>query len=161
MVTMPFNRRRVYFSLLAGLFLQLLPWPSLLLHIKPDFLLLVLLFWLLRAPNICNIGLAWIAGIFMDLVNGDLFGQNALAYSLTAFFALMYQRRLILFTVLQQSGYVFLLLFLNQFILLLLKSFSGSDYFGWSYFVPSLTGILLWHLVLHSHFSLNSPIRKH
>ncbi len=158
---MPFNRRRVYFSLLAGLFLQLLPWPSLLLHIKPDFLLLVLLFWLLRAPNICNIGLAWIAGIFMDLVNGDLFGQNALAYSLTAFFALMYQRRLILFTVLQQSGYVFLLLFLNQFILLLLKSFSGSDYFGWSYFVPSLTGILLWHLVLHSHFSLNSPIRKH
>lgn len=160
-VIMLFNRRRIYLTLIVGLFLQLLPWPSLLLHIKPDFLLLVLLFWLLRAPNICNIGLAWASGIFMDLINGDLFGQNALAYALTAFFALMYQRRLILFTVLQESGYVFLLLFLNQFFLLLLKSFTGSEYFGWTYFVPSFTGILLWYLVLHSNFSLNNLIPKH
>lgn len=147
------NRRRVYFSLSAALLLQLLPFSGMLLQIKPDFLLLVLLFWLLRAPHICNVGVAWTAGILMDLVSGDLFGQNALAYALTAFLAVMYQRRLILFTVLQQSAYVFLLLFVNQIILLLLKSFSGSEYFGWTYFMPSFTGILLWYLVLHSRFS--------
>jgi rod shape-determining protein MreD len=154
------SRRRVYLSLLLALLLQLLPFSGLLLHIKPDFLLLVLLFWLLRAPHICNIGVAWSSGILMDLVSGDLFGQNALAYALTAFLAVMYQRRLILFTVLQQSGYVFLLLFVNQIILLVLKSFSGSDYFGWTYFVPSFTGILLWYVILHSRFSVNSIARQ-
>ena len=155
-----FSRRYFYVSLIAGLFLQLLPWSGLLLQIKPDFLILVLLFWILRAPHICNIGIAWSAGILMDLITGDLFGQNALAYALTAFLALMYQRRLILFTVLQQSGYVFLLLFVNQLILLLLKLFSGSDYFGWTYFTPSFTGILLWHFVLDSRFSLKTLFRK-
>lgn len=155
-----FNRRHLYFSLFAALILQLLPWSGLLLQIKPDFLILVLLFWLLRAPHMCNIGTAWTAGVLMDLISGDLFGQNALAYALTAFFAVMYQRRLILFTLLQQSGYVLLLLFANQMILMLLKSFSGSSYFGWTYFVPSFTGILLWHLVLHSRLSFNSLLRK-
>lgn len=154
------NRRRVYFSLVAALLLQLLPLSGILLQIKPDFLLLVLLFWLLRAPSICNIGIAWTAGILMDLVTGDLFGQNALAYALTAFLAVMYQRRLILFTTLQQSVYVLLLLFVNQLILLLLKSFSGSEYFGWTYFVPSFTGIMLWYAVLHSQISTHIMARQ-
>lgn len=154
------NRRLVYFSLVAALILQLLPFSGTLLQIKPDFLLLALLFWLLRAPSICNIGMAWSAGILMDLVTGDLFGQNALAYAITAFLAVMYQRRLILFTTLQQSVYVFLLLFVNQVILLLLKSFSGSEYFGWTYFVPSFTGIMLWYAVLHSRISLHIMARQ-
>ena len=77
------SRRRVYFTLLVALLLQLLPFSGWLLQIKPDFLLLALLFWLLRAPNICNIGIAWTAGILMDLISGDLFGQNALAYALS------------------------------------------------------------------------------
>jgi rod shape-determining protein MreD len=155
-----FNRRRVYFTLLAALLLQLLPFSGIWLQIKPDFLLLALLFWLLRAPSICNIGIAWTAGVLMDLISGDLFGQNALAYSLTAFLAVMYQRRLILFTVLQQSVYVFLLLFVNQLILLLLKSFSGSEYFGWTYFVPSFTGIMFWYALLHSRLSVNIMARQ-
>ncbi len=154
------SRRRVYLTLFLALLLQLLPWSGFMLNIKPDFLLLVLLFWLLRAPQICNIGVAWMAGVFMDLINGDLFGVNALAYALTAFLAVMYQRRLILFTVLQQSGYVFLLLFVNQVILLLLKTFTGSEYFGWTYFVPSISGILLWYVVLHSRFSIHSMARQ-
>ncbi len=155
------NRRYVYFSLLAALLMQLLPFSGFMLQIKPDFLLLVLLYWLLRAPHVCNIGIAWTAGLVMDLVTGDLFGQNALAYALTAFLAVMYQRRLILFTVLQQSAYVFLLLFVNQLILLLLKSFSGAQYIGWTYFIPSLSGIILWYTVLHSRLSLNIMTREH
>ena len=61
-----FNRRHLYFSLFAALILQLLPWSGLLLQIKPDFLILVLLFWLLRAPHMCNIGTAWTAGSGSD-----------------------------------------------------------------------------------------------
>jgi len=154
------NRRLVYFTLVAALLLQLLPFSGVLLQIKPDFLLLVVLFWLLRAPNICNIGQAWTAGILMDLVTGDVLGQNALAYAITAFLAVMYQRRLILFSALQQSLYVLLLLFVNEVILLLLKSFSGIEYFGWTYFVPSLTGVMLWYAVLHSRISVHLMARQ-
>ncbi len=148
------SRQMFYASLLAAIILQLLPWSGVWLQIKPDFLLLVLLYWMLRAPHLCNIGTAWGAGLMLDLINGDLFGQNALAYALTAFIAVIYQKRLILFTVLQQSGYVFLLLLLNQATLLLLRLFMDSRQFSVLYFVSCLSSILVWHLVVNARWGL-------
>lgn len=111
-------------------------------------MLLVILFWLLRAPNLCNVGTAWLMGLLMDLAMGGIFGQYALAYTVTAFFAVAYQRRMVLFSRTQQMLYVFSLLLLSQLILLILKAFSGAEFTGWSYFIPSLSGVILWHIAI-------------
>jgi rod shape-determining protein MreD len=153
-----FKRRAIFGSLLAALVLQLFPWYGWGLYLRPDFVLLALLFWMLRAPQYCNIGVAWMAGLAIDLASGSYFGQNALAYAVTAFFAVVYQRRLILFTDLQQTSYVFLLLLLNQFTLYVLKLFAGSQSPGYYYFFSCLTSILLWHFVIVRLFS---PRDKH
>ena len=149
------GHRMVLLSLLVAYLLQILPWSGVWVQIKPDFVLLVLLYWMLRAPHLCNIGTAWVAGLMIDLANGDLFGQNALAYALTAFIALVYQKRLILFTVLQQSGYVFMLLFINQLALFLLKLFMDSRQFSLLYFVSCLSSIALWHLVVNAGWGMS------
>lgn len=138
------SRLPVYVSLLGGLLLHMLPWSGLLLLAKPDFVLLLLIFWLLRAPFLCNIGTAWLAGLIMDVANGGLLGQTALAYALTAFIAITYQRRLTLFNIWQQAGYVFGLLCLTQLVMLVLKLFAGGISPGWVYFLPCVTGIALW-----------------
>jgi rod shape-determining protein MreD len=116
---------------------------------------------MLRAPHLCNIGTAWVAGLLIDLANGNLFGQNALAYVVTAFLAVVYQRRLILFTVLQQSSYVFLLLLVNQLTLLLLKLFTGGQEVSWLYFVSCLSSLLLWHLVVNARLGMSRIVSKH
>jgi rod shape-determining protein MreD len=126
----------------------LLPWSAKMMQIRPDFVLLVIIYWLIRAPNLCNVGTAWFVGIFVDLATGGTFGQYALAYTVTAYFAVSYQRRLVLFNSLQQAFYVFLLLIISQLTLLLLKIFSGAEIFGWQYFLPSMTGILLWQIAV-------------
>jgi rod shape-determining protein MreD len=136
--------RSVYISLLIAYICILFPWSSTALGIRPDFMLLVILFWLLRAPNLCNVGTAWLMGLFMDLAMGGIFGQYALAYTVTAFFAVVYQRRMVLFSRTQQIFYVFSLLLLSQLILLILKAFAGAEFTGWSYFIPSLSGVILW-----------------
>ena len=146
----PIKLRTIYFSMLAGLLLQLLPWSGIALVAHPDFILLVVLFWLIRTPHLCNIGTAWFAGLVVDLITGGIFGQNALAYAISAFFAVSYQRRLALFNVWQQAAYVFVLLILTQITLLILKLFSGGEAPSWSYFLPSITGILLWQLFIFS-----------
>lgn len=128
--------------------------------LRPDFVLLVLLYWLLCAPHLCNIGTAWTTGLVIDLASGGLFGQNALAYALTAFFAVSYQRRLALFNTWQQAGYVFALLLLTQITLLVLKLFAGAESPGWSYFLPSISGILLWQFVTFSRIGINSRPHK-
>ena len=115
------NLKTVYFTMLAALLLQLLPWAGTGLMLRPEFMLLMLIYWLLRAPHLCNIGTAWTVGLIIDLTSGGLFGQHALAYTIMAYFALSYQRRLTLFKPWQQAGYVFALLLLTQVTILILK----------------------------------------
>lgn len=144
----------IYFSLLLAFICLLLPWSGFALTIRPDFLVLVIIFWLIRAPNLCNVGTAWFAGLLMDLATGGIFGQYALAYTVTAFFAVMYQRRLVLYSGTQQLVYVIILLFIAQITLLILKIFAGAHFIGWTYFLPSITGVLLWRIAVA--FGLNT-----
>ena len=50
----PIRLASVYFSLLIALVLQMLPWSGLALSLRPDFVLLTLLYWLLRAPQLAR-----------------------------------------------------------------------------------------------------------
>jgi len=143
-----------------ALILQILPWSGWGLVIRPDFVLLTLIYWLLRAPQLCNIGTAWFIGIIIDIATGGLFGQNALAYAFAAFFAVIYQRRLALFNIWQQAAYVFALLILTQATLLVLKLFAGGNSPGWIYFLPCVTGILLWQLVIFSRIGIDGQTGK-
>jgi rod shape-determining protein MreD len=144
----PSKLKSLYLSLVVAFIFLLLPWSGFALKIRPDFILLVIIFWLIRAPNLCNVGTAWFLGLFVDLASGGTFGQYALAYTITAFFAVTYQRRLVLFNHTQQLFYVFLLLMISQIVLLILKTFSGAESLGLGYFLPSLTGILLWRVAV-------------
>ena len=146
----PGSNLEISLSLLLGLLLYLLPWAGFGLTLRPDFVLLVLLYWLIRSPQTCNVGIAWMMGMVMDLADGSLFGQHALAYIVAAFLAVVYQRRVTLFNRLQQAGFVFALLLIAQIVLLIVKLFSGNSPAGWTYFLPSVTGIMLWQLVVYS-----------
>jgi len=152
--------RTIYLTLLAAFICYLLPWSGAVLVARPDFMLLALLYWILRAPQFTNIGTAWFAGVMIDLASGSLFGQNALAYAVTAFFAVTYQRRLVLFNIWQQSAYVFILLILNQATLAVLKLFAGGESPGWSYFIPCVSGIILWQFVIFSSISIETHAKK-
>ncbi len=151
--------RSIYLSLFAAFICILFPWSGIFLTLRPDFMLLVIIFWLLRAPNQCSVGTAWFMGLWVDLATGGIFGQYALAYTITTFFAVIYQRRLVLFSSTQQLVYVFLLLVLSQLILLILKAFAGNEFAGWSYFLPSVTGILLWQIAVS--LGLNTGRHSH
>ena len=141
---------QILLTLFAGFMLYLLPWAGFGLLLRPDFVLLVLVYWLMRAPQLCNIGTAWMMGMLVDLASGDLFGQHALAYVIAAFLAVFYQKRSTLFNLWQQASYVFLLLLISQTVLLILKLFGGAALPGWGYYLPSLVGLLLWQLVIYS-----------
>ncbi|MDD2832515.1 MAG: rod shape-determining protein MreD [Methylotenera sp.] len=140
--------KSIYLSLLAAFIFTLLPWAGVGLLLRPDFVLLTLIFWILRAPHQCNIGTAWFMGLWVDLATGGIFGQYALAYTATSFVAVIYQRRLVLFNNMQQLVYVLALLIISQLVLLTLKTFAGNESLGWVYFVPSLTGVFLWQAAI-------------
>jgi rod shape-determining protein MreD len=142
----------VYLTLFLAYLMLLLPWSDNAVQIMPDFPLVVLIYWMMRAPQLCNVGTAWFVGLLVDLATGGVFGQHAWAYTLTAFFTVLYQRRLVLFNGMQQFFYVFLMLLIAQLTLLVLRSFAGMPFAGWIYFLPSFTGVLLWRILLMINF---------
>lgn len=155
----PNKLKTIYLSIILAFICLLLPWSGFALTIRPDFMLLVIIFWLIRAPNLCNVGTAWFVGLFADLATGGIFGQYALAYTITAFFAISYQRRLVLYNGTQQLVYVFLLLFISQIILLILKTFSGAEFMGWIYFAPSFIGVFLWFIAVTLGLNTGGRVR--
>lgn len=147
----------IYSSLFFALLCQLFPWTGQGIIFRPDFMLVVLVYWLLRAPYLCNVGTAWVVGLLVDLATGSLLGQHALAFALTAYLALSFQRRLVLFTVVQIVAYVFGLFLFARIAVLILKLFAGNEAPGWHYFWPVITSILLWQLLRFAFGSLARP----
>ena len=150
----------IYISLLIALVCQLFPWVGQGIILRPDFMLVVTLYWLLRAPNLCNVGTAWLAGLLVDLATGSLLGQHALSFCFTAYVAMSYQRRLVLFNKGQLLAYVFILLLIERILILLLKLFAGNENPGWVYFLPIFTGLLLWQLMILIFGDLTRPKTK-
>ena len=69
----------------------------------PDLLALVLVFWNVHQPRRVGVGVAFIFGLLIDVHEGALLGQHALAYTLLSFVAITIHRRLLWFGVLAQA----------------------------------------------------------
>ena len=156
----PANLAMVYLSLLLAVLCQLFPWVGQGVIFRPDFMLVVLIYWLFRAPNLCNVGTAWFVGLLVDLATGSLLGQHALTFTITAFIGLSYQRRLVLFNAWQLTAYVLALLVFERVAILLLKLFAGNDSPGWHYFWPIVTSMLLWQCMIFIFGSITRPKTK-
>lgn len=153
----PVSRWIIYLTLLLALLCHLFPWEGHGIILRPVFMFVVLLYWLLRAPHLCNVGTAWFSGLLVDLATGSLLGQHALSFTLAAFAGVNYQRRLVLFNAWHLTGYVFLLILLERVVLLLLKLFAGNENPGWHYFWPVVTSMLLWQAMLFVFGAITKP----
>lgn len=139
--------RFVVLTLFVGLMLNLLPWEGWMLVLRPDFVALVLFYWSIREPRALGFGAAWVMGLAMDVGDGVLLGQHALAYVLTFFVVLTLHRRIQRFALWQQALHILPLLLLLQGVMLLVRLVAGSPAWGPGYFLASLTGALCWPLV--------------
>ena len=101
----------------------------------PDWLALALLFWNVHQPRRVGIGAAFVFGLLMDVHNGALFGEHALAYTLISYGAITLHRRMTWFPVGAQALHVLPLLLLAQFASLAVRMWVGGDWPGWVYFM--------------------------
>lgn len=140
----PVNPAFIVVSLLFAFILDLLPWGRLLGI--PDFVALVLVFWSIHHPRRVGMGVAFMMGLLMDVHAGTRLGENALAYTLLAYGAILLHRRVVGFPILMQSLQVLPLFLMAQVVVLLVRLAIGAAFPGWPYFFESVTTALLWPL---------------
>jgi rod shape-determining protein MreD len=151
-ILLPAKNWFVFLSLFAALGLEYIPTGR--LPGVPDWVALVLAFWCIREPMRVGMGVAFLFGLLVDIGQGAAMGQHALAYVVLAYLATSVARRVLWFPPLQQALHMLPLLLLTQIIMVLVRVVAGAEFPGWTYFLSSFTGIVLW---LPMHFLLLLP----
>ncbi|MGE5337901.1 MAG: rod shape-determining protein MreD [Gemmatimonadota bacterium] len=141
----PANPVFIWTSLVIALVLDLMPWGR--SPYVPDFVALGMVFWNVHQPRRVGIGAAFVFGLLMDVHDGALFGEHALAYTLLSYGAISLHRRILWFPLGAQALHVFGLLLVAQFASMLVRLWVGGTFPGLSYFGESLVGALLWPVV--------------
>ncbi len=83
----------------------------------------------------------------MDVHDGALFGEHALAYTLISYGAITLHRRMTWFPIGAQALHVLPLLLVAQVASLAVRMWVGGDWPGWVYFMQSAVGAVLWPLL--------------
>jgi len=138
------DRTAIFITLLTALILSLLPMPDWTMWLRPAWVLMVLIYWSMITPLRVSIGLAWMMGILVDLLNGSLLGEHALAYTLVIYFVERMHLRLRMFPLLQQGMSIFVFVLFYQFILYCIQGFIGELPASHLYWLSSVTSTLLW-----------------
>lgn len=144
-ILLPVSPLFIAVTLVCAFVLNLLPWGG--LTGVPDFVALVLIFWSVHQPRKVGIGVAFLMGLLMDVHNASLLGENALAYTLLSYFAIMIHRRMLWFRSGTQALHVLPLLLMMQVVQMLIQALVSGKFPGWFYFVSSLVSAALWPLV--------------
>ena len=153
---LPVNPRFVLLSLLLTLLLQMAlglmhqPW-------LPDVLALTLAFWSVHQPRLVGMGLGFVLGLAVDVHEGALLGQNALAYVLLSYLTLQLYRRLQGFSATQQALQVAPIFVLAAASEWLVRALAGDGPPGWAALLAPLLQALLWPL---ANWLLLAPQRR-
>lgn len=134
----------IYLSLLVALLLTVMPMPQQVKLFRPDWALLVVLYWTLALPGRVNILTAFVLGFLTDVLVGTVLGVNALAFSVVTFIVAVNHLKIRNFSVIQQALLIGLFLALYHLLLFWLSHFLTGVYFLPAYLWPVLTGMLVW-----------------
>lgn len=141
-ILLPAKPAFIALSIIGAFLLNLLPWGGLIG--VPDFMALVLIFWSIHQPRKVGIGMAFLMGLLMDVHDASLLGENALAYTLLSYFAIMIHRRVLWFPLGTQALHVFPLLLVMQTVQLVIHVIVSGKFPGWFYFAESFVTAALW-----------------
>lgn len=127
-----------------AMWVDILPSPYWLNWIRPEVTLLVLIYWAMAMPERCGIITAALLGLLMDSAMGTFIGQHLISYSVVVSFIALTYRRLRVFDVWQQAGFIFLLVGVEQLIEHWLRLAVGYENQGLWFLIPVFVSAALW-----------------
>ncbi|WP_415901784.1 rod shape-determining protein MreD [Neptuniibacter sp. QD29_5] len=131
-------------TFLIGLMLSQMPLPYYLEWARPEWIAMILIYWVMALPHRVGMGMAFFLGLFLDVIKGSVLGLNALSLTIIAFLTLLLHQRLRMFPVVQQAMMVMVLVGINQLLFHWMQAFTGYTGESLIFLLPCLISGLLW-----------------
>ena len=131
----------------VSLILALVPLHPTVMYFRPEIVALIAIYWVITVPFSVGMVYAWALGLVVDIAEGAVLGQNALALAIIAYIAGVLHQRFRMFSLWQQTLSVFLLVVIHQFINHWVQSISGNRTDSMAFLLPAIPSALLWPLI--------------
>lgn len=151
---------RIITTSVLALILTIVPLPSMIDPARPDWLLLLVIYWCLTAPSMAGLAYAWFCGLLIDGLVGQLLGQHALAFGLVGYITHRLQLRMRIFPIWQQAFTVLLLLAIYHFLIFWIDGIVGQAASSWLRWLPVLVGTVLWPVLVAMMDTLNRSLGR-
>lgn len=142
------RRIPVFVTIIIALMLSVLPLPGWLEAFRPDWIAITLIYWAMMLPRTWSVGSAWLVGLVLDVAQGTLLGQHALALCVVVFVTVRMHLLMRVFPTGQLVAAVFSLLALYQFILFWINGVAGVPVEAIHYWGPVIGGAIIWPVVV-------------
>lgn len=134
----------IIISFVVALMLTAMPLPDWAINWRPAWVAMVLVYWCMAIPHRVGIGIGWSMGILLDVLQGTLFGQNAIGLAILAYFTLKSHQRMRMFPLTQQALLICLFVLVYQLLSLWVRGIMGVPPKSWTYWMPAFTSMVLW-----------------
>ena len=133
-------------TLVAGV-LSLINLPDWLFYFRPDWLALVVIYWVLAFPERLAVGYGFFNGLFLDLILVKPLGLNALGFILLAYLVSHWTSQIRALSLWQQCVFLIVLLMFCKLIIGAAAVLTTDFVFTRFYFYSMIGNLLFWPVI--------------
>ena len=145
-------------SFFIALILSVYPLPMDMRWWRPEFVLVVAIYWIFFMPLTVSFTLLCVLGLFQDLLEGVPFGQHSLGLVIVAYICILSYQRVRNFSIWRQSGWIFVLVGIAQLTDNWVQGMAGRPLSGVQFLYPAITSALVWPAL---HWWLNGMTHRY
>jgi len=135
-------------ALLLAVALEVMPLPETLQALRPPLPTMVLVYWAMMWPERFGLLTAFVLGLSLDILHGQLLGENAFALCVVTYMTLRFHLQIRIFPLWQLTMTVFALLTLNAFLQVLVEGIAGLGTLRLQQWPRIIGGTLLWPVLM-------------
>ena len=142
----------IIITIVIAMILMMLPIPDQFRLFRPEFVLMVLMYWVIALPRRISIGFAWIVGVLMDALMGGALGVTAFSYALVIFLTARFHLQLRQYPVWQQALIILQMVLVVHIIAVAIS----PQMTHWYIWLPAVSSMIIWPM----NYALLRSIRR-
>jgi len=121
-----------------------IPMPEMIHSAEPFWMLMFFTYWLIYTKTKAAYSIALVLGLLLDLLQGNVFGHNALALIISAFFIINIKKSFYVSNLSTQQVYIFVASLIYLLVTISVHWIIQGLDFSYLIFLTPLTGAILW-----------------